>query len=168
MGVAYVPLAPAPQNDIQAPTKIDIPSYPDKGVAYAGFSKTIFSGNSYQLNPQSLVDFNSSANFLGGESGVSIAMDATKDFYCSKIVLMSWHPGASANIDTINVRSGSTDNKLILHEMSVFTTAGFTNMVNLDFNVPLLFQKGQSIVVNYSRARDAGDKIVINLYGWLE
>ncbi len=55
--VAYVGIGTQQNPNIQAPTKIDTPQYPDKGVSYAGYSKIAMSGNQFQLNPQEIVNY---------------------------------------------------------------------------------------------------------------
>lgn len=55
--VAYVPINNSKIPDSQAPTKIDTPQYPDKGVSYAGYSKTPLSGNQFRLNPQEILNY---------------------------------------------------------------------------------------------------------------
>jgi hypothetical protein len=163
--VAYVPLAPVEKSQVQAPEKIEEPQYPDKGVAYGGFSKTLFTGNQYRLSKQDYIDSNVSSTFTGGETGVAITNPGggTKDFYCSKIIITSQKAGAIANVDEISVRDGLNNRRLLLRELTINNV-----LLDFDFVVPLFFSKNNPIYVTYSAARVAGDILAVNLYGWIE
>lgn len=162
--VAYVPIAPAPNEQVKAPEKIEEPQYPDKGVSYGGYSKTLFTGNQYRLDKQDAAYNGGAAVFAGGEAGATISHPGggTKNFYCTNLVFMTQKAGVIANVDNITIRDGSL-NKMILKELVINNT-----LLNFHFTVPLLFTKGNSLVINYTNARAAGDIVAINFYGWVE
>lgn len=168
IGVAYVPTS----SDIPAlaPQKIEEPSYPDVGTAYAGYSKALMSGNQFKLNPQTPVDWNITNTWGAGSTGGSFTgpsgvLQDGKDFYVTKIIIGNYNGGAVANIDTITLSSGSSA-KLVLRELQPSLTGNF--LLDLDFLTPIKFDKGQGIGITYSNARAAGDFLVLNMYGWAE
>jgi hypothetical protein len=163
--IAYVPIAPVEKAQVQAPEKIEEPQYPDKGVSYGGYSKTLFTGNQYRLSKQDYVDNNTSITFAALATGVSITNPGggNKDFYCNKMIITSQKSGAIANIDEVSVRDGLNNIRLRLRELTINNV-----LLNFDFVVPLFFSKSNPITVVYTQARAAGDILAVNLFGWIE
>lgn len=168
IGVAYTPSSK--DIPIEAPQKIDTPQYPDAGISYAGFSKTLYAGNIFRLNPQQPIDWNITQTWGAGSTGAQFfgptgILTEGKDFYVNKIIIGNYKQAAVGNNDTITLASGS-DAKLVLRELQPTLIANF--LLDFNFETPLKFKKGNTIVVQYSAARGAGDFLVLNMYGWAE
>lgn len=163
--IAFKPLTPVKAQDVQAPTKIDTPDYPDKGTTYAGYSKTLYSGNTYQLNPQSQEDVSYGASYAGGETqtGLSNPFLNVKDFYVTKIILGIYHTGALIGGATTTISDGNNVRIRVMEDASVST-----DNYDLDFLTPLVFKKENNIILSFSNARNAGDIISITFIGWTE
>lgn len=90
--VVFTPLNTPPSGDqVNAPSKIEEPQYPDVGVAYAGYSKTPLSSNQFRLNPQTPWHLVLSGTALVGLTDYAIDgtpdLPADKDLYLTAIQL---------------------------------------------------------------------------------
>lgn len=163
--LAYVPTSSGNfAKEIIAPTKIDTPNYPDQGIAFAGFSKTLYSGNEYRLNPQSEDDQSFLFHYVA-PTGLSTIPNpwGGKDFYCTKIILQTYVAGAMIAGDYVIVADGSVTRCAMFED-----PLRPINTYNLDFNTPLKFTKGNNIQIVYTGDRAAGDYTILNLFGWTE
>jgi len=164
--ISYKPLIPVNIKDVQAPTKIDTPDYPDKGTTYAGYSKTLYSGNTYQLNPQTQEDLTYTVTCTGGETQHTLANPFLNDknFYVTKILLYVYRaPGVRIGGQRIRI-GDSNIIRVTLMENVVLDYDAY----DLNFDQALFFNKTNNVVLDYSTSRTAGDVFVINLVGWTE
>ncbi len=168
--VSYKVYKPATQADdviINAPKEIDKPEYPDKGVSYAGFSKTLLSGSNYQLNPQIQADINIGWSFAGGELAFDLnrVNQETKDFYCSKVHITYKNNGSAVALnDTIMLRAGQSGYIFLVIAENPATYWE----LDLEFTIPILIQKGNGMRFSFTRARAANEFLSANFYGWEE
>lgn len=173
--VAYVPLTTAGSNlQIQGPTKIDTPDYPDEGVSFAKFSKTLISNNQYKLNPQqphvswsfsSLPGAGTNVNFVKAGSVI-----ADKDFYVTDMTLSLYTTYAGATVCSyLNIRDGVGGAvRCVLLEKTNTAGANFNNYT-IHFDVPVKFSKEQPYInFNFGVARIIGDVISFTFSGWAE
>jgi len=162
--VVYVPPSIISKTQIEAPTKIDTPQYPDAGVDFGGYSKTIYSGNTYRLNAQNVTDINISHTFTGASFGLSIlrANKDKKNFYCTKINISRYRAGAIVGSSFLSVYDG-VSGRILMH--SIEPTGAFWS-IDLDFKVPLRFDT--DISVSTSTAFAINDSLCLNFYGWEE
>lgn len=169
MAKAFVPISkdlPTISNS-NAPSKIDTPNYPDKGVSFAGFSKTLISGNEFKLNPQDELDINLSGNFVGGETQASTnVFSITKDYYVTDAIIDNYRAGLVGQTYEISIKDGNDAVRILLRELHLCSSSA-AHLV-LHFSVPIKFSKGNQCILSFSNARGAGDYILINFYGWLE
>lgn len=169
MPKAFIPISkdlPTISNS-NAPSKIDTPNYPDKGVAFAGFSKTLISGNEFKLNPQDEHDINMSGTLAGGETLLNTGViSATKDYYVTDMILDHYRVGVVGNTYEISIKDGNDAVRVLLRELHFSDL--MTLPLVLHFSTPIKFSKGNACVIQFSNAAGAGDYILINLYGWLE
>jgi len=165
--VVYTPVSLDPISNINAPKEIDKPDYPDKGISYAGYSKTLISGNQYQLNPQEQKDFTFSNRWNAGDKTANCERESryTKDFYCTKIILCELNTAALwASTSKISICDGNSIRVMIIEP----NQSGIPWNLSIDFDIPLKFTKGNTIKLIHSVGRAAGDEWVLNLYGWEE
>lgn len=160
--IAYVPLAPAPTSEVIAPTKIDIPTYPDKGVAFAGFSKTLLGQNSYKLNPQEPFDFNIDTVCAGGETGFNytISTHTGKTHYVTDLFIVAW-PNSVNRITLSDPENG----KVFFYKLNDNGAQLIGYYVH--FSAPIEL-KNNRMRLGLSAAAAATDEYVINIYGWSE
>lgn len=165
--VVYKPISLDTTSIIDTPKEIDKPDYPDRGVSYAGYSKTPRSGNSYELNPQIEADINFNYSFNGIETNLDLnrVNQDTKDFYCKHIFITYKNNGSAVAVnDIINLTAGiGGTNFLTFNE----DPAAYW-ILDLELDTPLLFPKGKTITLNFSRVRALNENISVNYYGWEE
>jgi len=162
--IVYVPAIKTTEKVINAPTNIDKPDYPDIGVAYAGYSKTLLSGNQYRLNPQAPYDQTNIINYLGASTLTTITnLTGGKDLYCTKIIMYLFRVGGGIGGSYVNIGDGTVVRVSVMENPAV-ATEGFI----LDFPTPIKFSKDNNFLVAYSTARAAGDRLLINFIGWIE
>lgn len=160
--VAYVPLTKTTETVATAPTKIDTPDYPDVGVAYAGYSKKLSSGNTYRLSVQE--PFEQQASFLWTASNTLLTLNVLnktgKTIYLSKITA-SFFTDTNNHV-TIYMYNSGTDYKSI----GVLACRA-TNTVSciIDFPAPIPVTKLQwgAAPVGAMTGR-----ISLNFTGWYE
>lgn len=168
--VSYKVYKPATQaNDviINAPKEIDKPEYPDKGINYAGFSKTLLSGNNYQLNPQIPADININYSFVGAELAFDLnrVNQESKDFYCTKVHLTYKNNGSAVAInDDIRIRAGSNGYIFLVFAEN---PAAYWEL-DIKFTIPIFIPKGSGLRFSFTRARAANEFLCANFYGWEE
>lgn len=165
--IVYKPVSLDPISNINAPKEIDKPDYPDKGIAYAGYSKTLLSGNNYQLNPQIPADININWTFVGGELAFDLnrVNQETKDFYCTKVHITYKNNGSAVALnDDIRIRAGSSGYIFLVFAEN---SAAYWEL-DLEFNVPIFVPKGSGLRFSFTRARAANEFLCANFYGWEE
>jgi hypothetical protein len=170
IGVAYKPLNNVDLSKVEVPTKIDIPNYPDVGIRYEGYSKTIYSGNTFRLNPQEVAEGSINATYAAGNLGFSIlgssgGLNSAKDLYVTKLIIQNYTTGVVATTDTVTLFSGTVV-KLRIRELQPSGNGNF--FLNFDFAVPIKFNKNVAITYTFSRGRTAGDFTVLSIFGWQE
>ena len=162
----YVPIAPANAKIIDAPIKIDIPSYPDKGTAYAGFSKSLFTGNQYRLNPQSPFDFNILWSPTASTSTtLLLSGDANSEHYITAIHISSWQNVTGNELTIVEAITGRTIFKCVL-DGSIVGDNGIKHIV-INPIVPIKL-KDNRVTASVTSLVSAGSKIIFNIYGWQE
>jgi len=166
--VAFKPLSKVTPNLVEAPKKIDEPSYPDAGISYGGYSKKLFSGNTFQLSKQEQIDLNITTTFSAGATSMFTERPniETKDFYCTCIIISGNNVGLVSSTATITIRDGVSGTTRVIFMEPVPSEQNWTKIFN--FDIPLKFSKGKAIQVAYSSARTAGDFLAFNAYGWEE
>lgn len=165
--LAYKPISIDNVTNINAPKEIDKPDYPDKGVEYAGFSKTLLGGNDFQLNPQIEADINFFVTWLFGETGNDLnrVNQVTKDFYLKRLYFNHHNNGAvTGSVCSITFKSGSGGTIFLSLQENPATFATY----DIEFPVPIKIEKGSPVHIEFSRARVANESSGINLYGWEE
>lgn len=165
--VVYTPVSLDSISNINAPKEIDKPDYPDKGIAYAGYSKTLISGNQFQLNPQIQADLNFNWTFAAGDTATAVTRinQDTKDFYCTDIFINYKNNGAVVGISNLMyIRFASAGQ---VYFVGCEPTAAYWEL-SLHFDTPIKIPKGDRIYFTYDRARIAGEVICGNMYGWEE
>jgi len=157
--VAYVPITETPQNPIQAPTKIDVPNYPDKGTAYAGFSKTLISGNNYKLNPQTPFDSNVATIYAAGNttSTITLVEDTTADCYITTIVIY-----ANMAAQTVCRLQDPANGRIYWRGLLTNTV----RPTQFTLSAPLKTSYRAQFVMSTPAA--GGEEVAINIYGWAE
>lgn len=159
IGVAYTPTSS--EIPTLAPQKIETPSYPDEGVAYAGYSKTLMAGNQYKLNPQVKFDYNlhwtPGAGTTSGWSWLSNAQD--KNHYISAIVITPW----PNSVNSIEFREYQTGRRVYVQINDNFTIP----VTAVNFTIPIKIKNG-AIQFVLSAPAVASDEYAINIYGWYE
>lgn len=153
--VAYKPVS-STQN-VEAPSKIDTPQYPDQGVAFAGYSKKYIGNGQYKLFRQ---EFKSSGTRFGwvasdGELSLTINSEAnTKNFYITDIVIEGFSDiacyyalGSMTGIGStapvlfrLMCAAGNTIHQQILHftvPLPFLTTTIFIQPLGLTTGTPL-------------------------------
>jgi len=160
--VVYKPLTKPDNKVVNAPTKIEEPSYPDKGTAYAGFSKKLMSQNTYRLDPQEQFDQNGISIFPAGTTttSISITNDSSKNLYITRIIMFTLF-GA---INRVNI--GDTSNGKIFLAAGINTSTSWI-MQSFDFGIPIKINSN-SITMQLNAGAVAGDTIILNTYGWAE
>jgi hypothetical protein len=165
IGVAYVPLSSSIQTP-SAPTKIDTPDYPDAGTAYAGYSKTLISGNQYKLNPQNEDDRTHLITFAGGETSHNLTnpLLGSKDYYVRKILIYWRSNGLIIPEPYLTISDGTMVRLVVVLEKQ----AGNSYVYDIDLPIPLKFSKDNYIRFTYSIGLQAGDRLIANFFGWNE
>lgn len=160
--VAYVPLIPLIDTEFIAPAKIDTPSYPDKGVAFANFSKTLLTQNSYKLNPQTPFDFNIDTVAAGGETSFTynISPNVGKEHYITDIFIVAW-PNAVNRLSLLDPEDGR------VFFIKLNDNGGILFGYHIHFTVPVKM-KSNRVRLSLSAAATASDEYVLNIYGWSE
>lgn len=159
IGVAYVPTS----SDIPAlaPQKIEEPSYPDIGTAYAGYSKSLMSGNQFKLNPQNTFDYNLNwTPGVGIVSGWAYLTEAhDKSHYITSIVITPW----PNSVNSIEFREYETARRFYVQINDNFTIP----VTAINFGIPIKIQNG-AVQFVLSAPAVASDQYAINIYGWYE
>lgn len=159
LGVAYNPTSK--DIPVNAPQKIDEPSYPDAGTAYAGYSKTLQTGNQFRLNPQTTFDYNLNwtpgAGVTSGWTYLTSAQDKTH--YVTSIVITPW----PNSVNSIEFREYQTGRRFYVQINDNFTIAPTA----INFGIPIKIQNG-AIQFVLSAAAVASDQYAVNIYGWYE
>lgn len=171
--VAYVPVSQVKENQVAAPTKIDTPSYPDRGVAYAGYSKTPLSGNQFILNPQTPWTF---TQFITSFVGVQVHTlgypDKGKTLYIKSLQIGTSISAVDANshITLFDYPKGGVTPKT-LFKMGLLRS----EHINFTFDVPLKvegYYDSSSIPSGLTLYVSSGaatlNTVVINMQGWIE
>jgi len=160
--VAYVPIAPTIPSEVAVPTKIDIPTYPDRGTSYAGYSKTLLGGNSYRLNPQEPFDLNFDTVAVGGETSFTynLSSQTGKSHFITELFIIA-RPNAVNRLTLSDPVSG----KVFFYRVN--DNGGTIRGDYLQFSVPIEL-KGAQMRLTLSAAAVASDEYVINVYGWSE
>lgn len=171
--VVYKPLSDTSKiQEIATPTKIDTPDYPDLGVSFAGYSKTLISGTTYKLNPQQLKQISLYSSFGGAFTSAVINKTELqeKDFYVTDIYLALFSQYAGASLTSyVYIRDGVGGTRRVSVSERINTAANNFNTYVLHFDNPLKFSKeNQYIEIAFQTARIAGDSISITLSGWIE
>lgn len=164
--VAFKPFVESKPSQINAPTKIDVPDYPDcGGIEYANYCKRLISGNDYRLIPQDKVDINYIISATAGQNTFSLVRpnSDTKDFYCQRIVMSCQKASGVGGINVYFTICDDTKVRLVNREN---TTSAYD--YQFEFPVPIKFSKGNTIKVIFTVNRNANDKLYINFYGWEE
>lgn len=171
--VAYVPITQVKENQVNAPTKIEEPQYPDKGVSYAGYSKTTLSGNQFILNPQTpwfyvLVR----PSFIGIESHPLPYPEAGKKLYISSMQINTSISAVDVNsyIEILSEAPG------VGNYTTLFKTALLrSETTNFYFSVPLVVSDSYNpnitptgLTINISSGAATLNVTSINLQGWIE
>lgn len=152
---------------INAPKEIDKPDYPDRGISYAGFSKTLRSGNNYELNPQTQEDLNFNWTFGAGDTATAVTRinQDTKDFYCTDIFINYKNNAAVVAVgDLMYIRFGAAGK---IYFVGNEPSDPYWDMA-IHLTAPIKIPKGDRIYFTYTRARIAGEVICGNMYGWEE
>lgn len=172
--VAYVGIGTQQTPNIQAPTKIDTPQYPDKGVSYAGYSKTALSNNQYKLNPQEIINYTYSAT-----NKVNVIVSQTigypengKTFYVSSIQIHTSVPALTAGsyIEFNDYLAGVSGNTVYRQELVRSET------IHIAFPTPLVFKNSfitgstpSGLELKYSTGVGGTiNAISVNIQGWVE
>jgi len=159
----YVPTAPVSKEQAQAPTKIDTPDYPDKGVGFANYSKTLISGNNFKLNPQIPFDYNVTWTPAGGVTNVTLNLtQSNQNVHYLKKILIS-HYTINSMIITLSDPLNGRVFLLFRYNNSAFSD----RTINFDFDIPLKIETNQ-IQVTLSAGAVLGDEFNINIYGYSE
>jgi len=90
--IAYVPISKVSPQNIEAPKKIDEPSYPDKGVSYAGYAKKFLGGGDYQLLKQYpyLQVFSATWAASNNEIAFNVSPHEGKTLYISDVAITTF------------------------------------------------------------------------------
>ena len=150
---AYVPISSKFDKNTLNP---QVPPYPDKGVAYAKYSKTEIAKGEYKLIPQTPFD----ANIYGTIAGVGASLysfSETGDHFITDIVI-------SASVTSI------TRFVLVIgRNICNFYAPAGTTTEHFRFTVPLPIYQSNSAIVLYNTPNGAAlDTVAINIYGWVE
>lgn len=157
--IAYVGIGTQQNPNIQAPTKIDTPQYPDKYVDYAGYSKVSLSNNQFRLSPQT--ENNIGIYFPGGTPAGNYNINRgnpTQD-YVIKFVLVSCFENVPMTQITFTDEDGN--NSLTLRVPALFGGAYSFEIV------PKVF-KGERINITLGQNIQAADHIYVTFFGWYE
>lgn len=152
---------------IEAPKEIDKPNYPDKGISYAGFSKSLYSGNEFKLNPQIEADINFFVTWLFGETNLDLnrVNQSTKDFYLKRLYFNHHNNGAvTGSVCSITFKAGAGGTTFLSMQENPATFATY----DIEFPIPIKIPVGLPINISFSRARAANESSGINFYGWEE
>lgn len=155
--VAYVGIGTQETPNIQAPTKIDTPQYPDKGVSFAGFSKSALSNNQFKLNTQqeNSIHVHIGPGIPAGTYNIDRA-NGTKNFII-QFVEIAYNMTANFRLDIDDRGSNGMTFRLPLN----------TSGVTFRQIVPKTYIS-QIIDIILDTAVPAGGFIAFSLYGWYE
>jgi hypothetical protein len=167
--VVYKPVSLDPVTNINAPKEIDKPDYPDKGIAYAGYSKTNLGNSQYRLNPQNTFRSTGTKMFIGGELTSDVSFNNEKTIYIKKITF-SYHRAAAHAfgspwiiLEVLENGSAGEDILVLLEPQP----AG-RHYFDYDFEIPIKIPINGGIRFYFSLARAASEYLYFNFYGWEE
>jgi hypothetical protein len=146
-------------NISQVPQKIETPSYPDKGVAYAGYSKTYLAEGQYRLNPQRKLDISNYIIFpvAGNAFTNTTSVKASTEAYYITNMHLSFKATAE---DIIEITYGG---KIL---WIIVIPIGISNHV-LKLDVPVKIE-GNVLRFGYYNGYAINDIAALNFYGWIE
>jgi hypothetical protein len=152
---------------LSSSNKTDVSSYDDKGVSFKGYSKSLINADNYRLDKQEEADINFYYMSLFNDTSVELQRvnQLNKDFYCTDLIINCDNNGSvigtGNKIDLLDGVNGVT--RLTLQE-----DRNRYWFIQIHFTVPILFKKGNSIYLLFSRAKAANEALGINFYGWEE
>jgi hypothetical protein len=170
---AYVPLNQGKFE--QAPKQIDEPQYPDQGVAFAGYSKKLLSGNDYKLYPQtrfSIVDESTSITNTTIQNTVhgDVTRDPTKKIYITSMQI-AVSISAIVNDSYASLYDYGVSGKL-LWKTGLLRSGNIEVVFPVPLEISTPYQLGVSpngLVLQYSTGTGATiNKLVWSLQGWSE
>lgn len=168
--VAFVPIAPVkPEQAQEAPTKIDTPQYPDAGVNYANYSKSVFSGNTYRLNKQEPMNFYYLAGPILGVSNYTTGFpkEGKKVYITSMQLTFDIVAENSDSYFSLINGSDSSNIKFYLRNLR-------NGVVQFTFPVPLIFDTAYTgsapsgLNIQISAGTSDINSCSINFQGWTE
>lgn len=153
----YVPYTSTPKPEI--PTE-QVPTYPDKGISYAGYSKTLVGQGRYQLNPQTPFDTNIISTPAAGTTLINFNLSPStdKDHYITDLFFI----GLPSAFTTISLADYATGKIFFSTLNNMFTPNGFY----VHFSVPI--KVSSRVLLTLYAPSVAGDQYVTNIYGWYE
>lgn len=171
--VVYSPIGEIPTQILQTPQKIDIPQYPDVGISFAGYSKSLYSGNIYKLNPQDR--YIKHGVCIWGAGITAFYFDnlqyGKKDVYITDIIIYN-HPINWGSLDYFSVQYGDgTTNETVYRFPPQLWTDGINPIAKIDtkFTIALKIPKtALRIYIVASSAPGNGSLTIFNFYGWAE
>lgn len=143
---------------------IDKPDYPDQGISFAGYSKSLYAANQYRLNPQFFKNYNI-LNPADG-SAVQIVVENNKKFYLKKIILTLTSTAGGVGRATLLVYE-KTGVSVLLRLASSASVADERITKDWDFDVPIPLD--DSFYYMYSgNGSVAAGTVFLNFIGWVE
>jgi len=157
--IAFVPLNNITSKNVEAPKKIDEPSYPDQGVSFAGYAKKLISQGNYQLLKQYSYKKIANFTFIASAAGLTLSSEQQNgnDIYIDSIVMSAY---SDTDIHVILRQFGSNE---LLGTLAV--KAGMNNSINTKLSAPI---KIDSVSYEVIPSAAFTGKIIVNIYGWYE
>lgn len=136
--VAYVPTSKTTEAVITAPTKIDIPEYPDVGVSFAGYSKKLSSGNSYRLSVQEPYECQTVFTWTAASTLLTLAINSKqgKTIFIKNITV-TMYTDTACSIAIANYQGAGDFNNLAV----LCCGAGQSNNMSIEYPAPIKIDK---------------------------
>jgi len=154
----YIPASYTPAINSQEIKQI--PPYPDAGVEYAGFSKTMVN-NQYRLNKQEPVV--ADKTMISTDSSIILYTPTSgKAFYLTDLIMQTQDAGIELIYLTDGVLAAAAGVLMTLRAYGPVTVASDPQTI-LHFSVPIKFVKDVRLTTSVS-----GNTIQFNAIGWIE
>jgi len=179
--LVYTPISKVEPEQVQTPKQIDKPDYDDVGVSFKGYSKSLYSGNDFRLNPQRsyyLLGHSDGTFNLAAGDFVDITINALGTVKIESPIADFTKEKAYITSMCLRVVATTTNTRLILRVYDGVVAAATIpfilnyptdNLQEVIFTPPLKFTKGIHVVIkNESAVPCVVDAASVNFYGWLE
>lgn len=159
--------------NIETPREIDKPDYPDIGVKYAGYSKTLISKNNYRLNPQTPWSYTQKTGTLA--PGTTIINYLANPPEGKKLYITGLQMGCSVSAIDANTYfkiDSTTGTNVTLFQIALLRS----EWASYTFNPPLVVDLGvrpnvvvgEGVAVTIASAGVTINQCSYNLQGWIE